>query len=111
MTSFGNNSVLNVLFLSCNFAIFQKIFIKPLSLEEAVRVIQIAERARQGRLRATFMKQIYIEEKREKLSHGKKGPDLEAAAVYIQKVTHTHFHQNTMMLLQNTKVTMKTHKV
>ncbi|KAJ6665373.1 hypothetical protein lerEdw1_004422 [Lerista edwardsae] len=67
-----------------------KLFIKPMPLEEAVRVIQIAERARQGRLRATFMKQIYLEEKREKQSHGKKGLDLETAAVHIQKVWRGH---------------------
>uniref|UniRef100_A0A8D0E7B9 IQ motif containing with AAA domain 1 n=1 Tax=Salvator merianae TaxID=96440 RepID=A0A8D0E7B9_SALMN len=61
-------------------------------LEEAVRVIQISERARQGRLRATFMKQIYLEEKRERLARlqGIKGPDLQAAAIYIQRVWRGH---------------------
>uniref|UniRef100_A0A8D0GKE3 IQ motif containing with AAA domain 1 n=1 Tax=Sphenodon punctatus TaxID=8508 RepID=A0A8D0GKE3_SPHPU len=62
--------------------------VKIMPLEEAIRVIQISERARQGRLRATFMKQIYIEEKREKLARlqDNKGPNLDAAAVCIQKV-------------------------
>lgn len=61
-------------------------------LEEAVRVIQIAERARQGRLRATFMKQIFLEEKRERLARlqGSKGPDVETAAMCIQRVKHTY---------------------
>ncbi|KAM9123063.1 dynein regulatory complex protein 11 [Pangshura tecta] len=62
--------------------------VKPLPLEEVIRVIQISERARQGRLRATFMKQIYLEEKREKQARlqGVKGPNLDAAALRIQKV-------------------------
>uniref|UniRef100_G1KYI0 IQ motif containing with AAA domain 1 n=1 Tax=Anolis carolinensis TaxID=28377 RepID=G1KYI0_ANOCA len=61
--------------------------VKVMPFEEAIRAIQIAERARQGRLRATFMKQIYLEEKRERLArlHGIKGLDLETAAVCIQK--------------------------
>ncbi|XP_053139121.1 dynein regulatory complex protein 11 isoform X2 [Hemicordylus capensis] len=69
-----------------------KKYVKVMPLEEAIRAIQISERARQGRLRATFMKQIYLEEKREKLArlHGVKGPDLEAAALYIQRVWRGH---------------------
>ncbi|XP_039351904.1 dynein regulatory complex protein 11 isoform X1 [Mauremys reevesii] len=65
-----------------------KKFVKPLPLEEVIRVIQISERARQGRLRATFMKQIYLEEKRERQARlqGVKGPNLDAAALRIQKV-------------------------
>ncbi|XP_042710459.2 dynein regulatory complex protein 11 isoform X2 [Chrysemys picta bellii] len=65
-----------------------KKYIKPLPLEEVIRVIQISERARQGRLRATFMKQIYLEEKRERQARlqGVKGPNLDAAALRIQKV-------------------------
>nr|XP_006127509.1 dynein regulatory complex protein 11 isoform X1 [Pelodiscus sinensis] len=65
-----------------------KKYVKPLPLEEVIRVIQISERARQGRLRASFMKQIYLEEKRERQARlqGGKGPDLEAAALLIQKV-------------------------
>nr|XP_020658042.1 IQ and AAA domain-containing protein 1 isoform X4 [Pogona vitticeps] len=65
---------------------------KVMLLEEAIRAIQIAERARQGRLRATFMKQIYLEEKRERLArlHGTRGPDLETAAVNIQRFWRGH---------------------
>uniref|UniRef100_A0A8C4W2X2 IQ motif containing with AAA domain 1 n=1 Tax=Gopherus evgoodei TaxID=1825980 RepID=A0A8C4W2X2_9SAUR len=61
--------------------------IKPVSIPGAL-VIQISERARQGRLRATFMKQIYLEEKRERQARlqGVKGPNLDAAALHIQKV-------------------------
>lgn len=44
----------------------QKYQVKPIPLEEAVKLIQIAERARQGRLRAMFMKQIYLQEYRAK---------------------------------------------
>ncbi|XP_063173921.1 dynein regulatory complex protein 11 [Candoia aspera] len=66
--------------------------VKVMPLEEAVRVIQIAERARQGRLRATFMKQIFLEEKRERLArlHGTRGPDVETAAMYIQRIWRGH---------------------
>uniref|UniRef100_A0A8C3S8L3 IQ motif containing with AAA domain 1 n=1 Tax=Chelydra serpentina TaxID=8475 RepID=A0A8C3S8L3_CHESE len=65
-----------------------KTYVKPLPLEEVFRVIQISERARQGRLRATFMKQIYLEEKRERQARlqGAKGPNVDAAAIRIQKV-------------------------
>ncbi|XP_059502372.1 dynein regulatory complex protein 11-like isoform X2 [Stegostoma tigrinum] len=38
----------------------------PQSTDEAVRIIQIAERARQGRLRARIMRDIWREEQREK---------------------------------------------
>uniref|UniRef100_A0A8C3S6H6 IQ motif containing with AAA domain 1 n=1 Tax=Chelydra serpentina TaxID=8475 RepID=A0A8C3S6H6_CHESE len=62
--------------------------IKPVSIPW-VLVIQISERARQGRLRATFMKQIYLEEKRERQARlqGAKGPNVDAAAIRIQKVS------------------------
>ncbi|XP_048362194.1 dynein regulatory complex protein 11 [Sphaerodactylus townsendi] len=66
--------------------------VKVMVLDEAVRLIQIAERARQGRLRATFMKQIYLEEKRErqaKLQTGKI-PNLDASATRIQKFWRGH---------------------
>ncbi|XP_062971937.1 dynein regulatory complex protein 11 [Elgaria multicarinata webbii] len=66
--------------------------VKVMVLEEAVRAIQIAERARQGRLRATFMKQIYLEEKRERLARllGTKALDLDAAAVCVQRFWRGH---------------------
>ncbi|XP_077169701.1 dynein regulatory complex protein 11 isoform X2 [Paroedura picta] len=65
---------------------------KVMVLEEAVRLIQIAERARQGRLRATFMKQIYLEEKRERQARlqGVKSPDMDSSAVCIQKFWRGH---------------------
>lgn len=66
----------------------QKYTIKSMPLEEAAKVIQIAERARQGRLRALFMKQIYLQEYRARQARllGEKVVDVEAAAVCIQKV-------------------------
>ncbi|XP_073489747.1 dynein regulatory complex protein 11 [Aquarana catesbeiana] len=62
--------------------------LKPMSLDEAVRVIQVSERARQGRLRAKFMKEIHLEEKRERMAklQGEKALDPEIAAQRIQKV-------------------------
>ena len=66
----------------------QKYQVKPMPLEEAVKLIQIAERARQGRLRAMFMKQIYLQEYRAKQARllGDKVADVSAAALRIQKV-------------------------
>ncbi|KAM6151890.1 dynein regulatory complex protein 11 [Erethizon dorsatum] len=71
-----------------------KISVKPVPLEEAVKLIQVAERARQGRLRALFMKQIYLQEYRGKQSRllGKQIADAGAAALRIQKVWRG-FHQ------------------
>ncbi|XP_074120517.1 dynein regulatory complex protein 11 isoform X2 [Sminthopsis crassicaudata] len=64
-----------------------KLPLKVIPLEEAVKLIQISERARQGRLRATFMRQIYHQDIREKQArlHGEKAPDIGSAAVRIQK--------------------------
>ncbi|XP_075036492.1 dynein regulatory complex protein 11 isoform X1 [Mixophyes fleayi] len=65
--------------------------VKPLKLmplDEAVRVIQVSERARQGRLRAKFMREIHLEEKRERMAklQGENTLDPELAAQRIQKV-------------------------
>ncbi|NXO75396.1 DRC11 protein, partial [Sitta europaea] len=61
--------------------------VRAMTLEEGIKVIQVAERARQGRARAAFMKRIYLEEKRqskkEKQETGKSPDD---AATCIQKV-------------------------
>ncbi|KAM5155874.1 dynein regulatory complex protein 11 [Callospermophilus lateralis] len=65
-----------------------KLAIKSMPFEEAIKFIQIAERARQGRLRALFMKQIYLQEYRAKQARllGEKVADAGAAALRIQKV-------------------------
>nr|XP_025960489.1 dynein regulatory complex protein 11 [Dromaius novaehollandiae] len=62
--------------------------VKSMAFEEAIKTIQVAERARQGRLRATFMKQIYLEEKRERQAklQGRTGPNPDDAATCIQKI-------------------------
>eukprot|EP00079_Xenopus_tropicalis_P030638 XP_012826779.1 PREDICTED: IQ and AAA domain-containing protein 1 isoform X2 [Xenopus tropicalis] len=81
--------------------------VKQMSLDEAIRVIQVSERARQGRLRAKFMKEIHLEEKRERLAklHGEKALDPEVAALLIQKVwrgyiqrKRTKQHRETEMI-------------
>eukprot|EP00069_Balaena_mysticetus_P019812 bmy_12491T0 len=66
----------------------KKYSVKPIPLEEAVKLIQVAERARQGRLRAMFMKQIYLQEYRAKQARllGERVPDVGTAALCIQKV-------------------------
>ncbi|XP_042534743.1 dynein regulatory complex protein 11 isoform X2 [Dipodomys spectabilis] len=68
-------------------------YFKSLPLEQATKFIQIAERARQGRLRALFMKQIYLQEYRARQSKmlGDKA-DTSIAALRIQKVWRG-FHQ------------------
>ncbi|XP_077874420.1 dynein regulatory complex protein 11 isoform X4 [Ictidomys tridecemlineatus] len=65
-----------------------KLAIKSMPFEEAIKLIQVAERARQGRLRALFMKQIYLQEYRAKQARllGEKVADAGAAALRIQKV-------------------------
>lgn len=59
-----------------------------MSLDDAIRLIQIHERARQGRLRAKFMKEIREQEERERNAQGRGAPTLDpdVAAVRIQKV-------------------------
>ena len=59
-----------------------------MSTEEAIRLIQIHERARQGRLRAKFMREIRQQEEREKKAALRGAPTLdpELAAVRIQKL-------------------------
>ncbi|XP_021499677.1 dynein regulatory complex protein 11 [Meriones unguiculatus] len=72
---------------------------KAIPLEEAVKLIQVAERARQGRLRAMFMKQIYLQECRAKEIKllGRKAADTGVAALQIQKVWRG-FNQNRKTL-------------
>ncbi|XP_027961111.1 dynein regulatory complex protein 11 isoform X2 [Eumetopias jubatus] len=72
----------------------KKYTVKGIPLEEAVKLIQIAERARQGRLRAMFMKQIFLQEYRAKQTKipGEKVADMGAAVLQIQKVWRG-FHQ------------------
>ncbi|NXL12302.1 DRC11 protein, partial [Mesembrinibis cayennensis] len=62
--------------------------VKAMTFEEAIKTIQVAERARQGRRRAAFMKQIYLEEKRERQTklQVQMGPNLDDATTCIQKV-------------------------
>ncbi|XP_069790497.1 dynein regulatory complex protein 11-like isoform X2 [Narcine bancroftii] len=61
---------------------------KTLTQEEAIQIIQIVERARQGRLRAKFMSEIRMEEERENLAKQQSASTLspDVAATLIQKV-------------------------
>ncbi|NXI82050.1 DRC11 protein, partial [Rhipidura dahli] len=61
--------------------------VTAMTLEEGIMVVQVAERARQGRARAAFMKRIYLEEKRQSQKEDqKKGKNPDAAATCVQKV-------------------------
>lgn len=61
-----------------------------MSFEEAIHIVQIHERARQGRLRAKFMKEIRQQELDEKNQRRTGAPTLDpdVAAVRIQKVRY-----------------------
>ncbi|XP_053803709.1 dynein regulatory complex protein 11 isoform X3 [Vidua chalybeata] len=65
--------------------------VTAMTLEEGIKVIQVAERARQGRARAAFMKRIYLEEKRQsKKEEQETGKSPDDAATCIQKVWRGH---------------------
>ena len=57
-------------------------------LDEAIRMIQIHERARQGRLRAKLMQEILLQEDKERHANVKGAPTMDGneAALKIQKV-------------------------
>ncbi|NXP94075.1 DRC11 protein, partial [Passerina amoena] len=74
-----------------NAGLLEQEVVTAMTLAEAVRVIQVAERARQGRARAAFMRRIYLEEKRQSRKQEEKvtkSPD--DAATCIQKVWRGH---------------------
>ncbi|XP_027627114.1 dynein regulatory complex protein 11 [Tupaia chinensis] len=73
--------------------------VKGIPFDDAIKFIQIAERARQGRLRAIFMKQIYLREYRAKQAKTEKVVDTGAAALCIQKVWRG-FHQSKKTVRQ-----------
>uniref|UniRef100_A0A8C9QMH3 IQ motif containing with AAA domain 1 n=1 Tax=Spermophilus dauricus TaxID=99837 RepID=A0A8C9QMH3_SPEDA len=85
-----------------------KLAIKSMPFEEAIKLIQIAERARQGRLRALFMKQIHLQEYRAKQARllGDKVADSGAAALRIQKNPPPLFHQVSATIIQAEKVSL-----
>lgn len=59
-----------------------------LTLERAIKVIQVAERARQGRLRAKFMREIHKDSERQKKADEQEAVSTDQAAVCIQKVQY-----------------------
>ncbi|NXY36614.1 DRC11 protein, partial [Pomatorhinus ruficollis] len=70
-----------------NAGLLQQKPVRAMTLEEGIKVIQVAERARQGRARAAFMKRIYLEEKRQsKKQDQETGKNPDDAATCIQKV-------------------------
>ena len=62
-----------------------------MSMEDAIRLIQIHERARQGRLRAKYMGESHMQEQRarEALNRGAPTLDPDIASTRIQKVSST----------------------
>ncbi|XP_069100426.1 dynein regulatory complex protein 11-like [Pleurodeles waltl] len=66
----------------------KSIVLREMPIEEAIRLIQISERARQGRLRANFMREIQREEARQKRAqaYAFTDADRENASLHIQKI-------------------------
>ncbi|KAG5850704.1 dynein regulatory complex protein 11 [Anguilla rostrata] len=60
--------------------------VHPLNFEEAVKLIQVSERARQGRLRAKFMREIQQDGERQRRAKDRDLAAINHAAVHIQKV-------------------------
>ncbi|NXU09315.1 DRC11 protein, partial [Pardalotus punctatus] len=60
--------------------------VTAMTLEEGIKVIQVAERARQGRSQAAFMKTTYLAKKRQAKPEEQMGKNPDAAATLIQKV-------------------------
>ncbi|KAM6963282.1 dynein regulatory complex protein 11 [Aplochiton taeniatus] len=62
--------------------------VRALNLEEAIKIIQVSERARQGRLRAKFMREIQRDEERQRRAKDRDmgTAAIDSAAVRIQKV-------------------------
>ncbi|KAL0186135.1 hypothetical protein M9458_017805, partial [Cirrhinus mrigala] len=58
---------------------------RMLTLERAIKVIQVAERARQGRLRAKFMREIHKDSERQRKAEEQEKVSTDQAAVCIQK--------------------------
>ncbi|XP_026125142.1 dynein regulatory complex protein 11 isoform X2 [Carassius auratus] len=59
---------------------------RMLTLERAIKIIQVAERARQGRLRAKFMREIHRDSERQRRAEEQEAVSTDQAAVCIQKV-------------------------
>ncbi|KAF7235582.1 IQ and AAA domain-containing protein 1-like, partial [Varanus komodoensis] len=75
--------------------------------EEAVRLVQMAERMRQGRLRARFMWEIRRDEERERKVRegGLSKPNRELAATCIQKIWKGHVQRRLTKLARQMEMT------
>ena len=84
-----------------------------MSPDEALRIIQVHERARQGRLRAKFMREIRLQEERERNAANRGAPtlDTELAAVRIQKVSSLSWHDWTMIRTEITILSLSAYFV
>ncbi|KFO82929.1 IQ and AAA domain-containing protein 1, partial [Cuculus canorus] len=72
--------------------------VKVMTFEEAIKVIQVAERARQGRCRVAFMKKIFLQQKRGPTKlQDQMGPDPNDAAICIQKARSTPIYLITLL--------------
>ncbi|NXX14539.1 DRC11 protein, partial [Podargus strigoides] len=80
--------------------------VKVMTLEEAIQVIQVAERARQGRMRAAFMRKIYLQEQRRQTKpQVQMGPNPDDAATCIQKVWRGYIQRKKTKKLREEEMT------
>ncbi|KAM6332829.1 dynein regulatory complex protein 11 [Podargus strigoides] len=80
--------------------------VKVMTLEEAIQVIQVAERARQGRMRAAFMRKIYLQEQRRQTKpQVQMGPNPDDAATCIQKVWRGYIQRKKTEKLREEEMT------
>lgn len=80
--------------------LIQQVLVQSMSMERAVWLLQVSERARQGRLRAHFMKTIRQEEQRRLQGSSSSMLDPDQAATCIQKVSGNHLILNSEFAFQ-----------
>ena len=77
-----------------------------MTLESALRVVQLNERGRQGRQRAKFMKEIRAQEDRERkvMQRGGEEKEPEAAAVMLQQYWRGYSSRKTTSIMRPPRV-------
>uniref|UniRef100_A0A8C5F852 Zgc:153738 n=1 Tax=Gadus morhua TaxID=8049 RepID=A0A8C5F852_GADMO len=73
---------------------------QAMSVEEAIRTLQVAERARQGRLRARFMRDIQRAKRRQSVAPDQRADDPHAAALCIQKMWRGHTQRERTKIMR-----------
>uniref|UniRef100_A0A672LMY3 Zgc:153738 n=1 Tax=Sinocyclocheilus grahami TaxID=75366 RepID=A0A672LMY3_SINGR len=69
------------------------------TLERAIKVIQVAERARQGRLRAKFMREIHRDSERQRKAEEQEAVSTDQAVVCFQKVKYKLLYPHKIVIV------------